>query len=68
MDALLPLIQSEIDEPKRQAMLDEVAGILQEEMAYVPLYVQPLIWGAQANVELTQRPDNFFILRWVTVN
>jgi peptide/nickel transport system substrate-binding protein len=68
VDALLPLIQSEIDEPKRQAMLDEVAGILQEEMAYVPLYVQPLIWGAQANVELTQRPDNFFILRWVTVN
>lgn len=68
VDELLPLIQSEIDEPKRQAMLDEVAGILQEEMAYVPLYVQPLIWGAQANVELTQRPDNFFILRWVTVN
>lgn len=68
VDELLPLIQSEIDDTKRQAMLDEVTQILQEEMAYVPLYVQPLIWGAQANIELTQRPDNFFILRWVTVN
>ncbi len=67
VDELLPKIQSEIDDTKRQAMLDESAKILQDEVAYVPLYVQPLIWGTRANVELTQRPDNFFILRWVTV-
>jgi peptide/nickel transport system substrate-binding protein len=53
---------------KRQAMLDETAKILQDEMAYVPLYVQPLVWGAKANIDLTQRPDNFMILNWVTVN
>jgi peptide/nickel transport system substrate-binding protein len=68
VDELLPRIQSEIDETQRQAMLDEVAAILQEETAYVPLYVQPLLWGARDNIALTQRPDNFFILRWVTVN
>lgn len=68
VDELLPLIQSEIDDGKRQAMLDESARILQDEVAYVPLYVQPLIWGTQSNISLTQRPDNFFILRWVTVN
>ncbi|MFL4470390.1 ABC transporter substrate-binding protein [Tateyamaria armeniaca] len=68
VDELLPMIQSEIDDTKRQAMLNETAKILQDEMAYVPLYVQPLVWGAQANIELTQRPDNFFILNWVTVN
>ena len=64
---MLAPIQSEIDPGKRQAMLDEAAKILQDEVAYVPLYVQPLVWGARDNVELTQRPDNFFILRWVTV-
>lgn len=68
IDELLPIIQSEIDESKRQAMLDETTKIQQDEMAYVPLYVQPLVWGVRANVEMTQRPDNFFILRWVTVN
>ncbi len=68
VDELLPQIQSELDESKRQAMLDEVAGILQSEVAYVPLYVQPLIWGTRSNVSLTQRPDNFFLLRWVTLN
>ncbi|MBT8456137.1 MAG: ABC transporter substrate-binding protein [Alphaproteobacteria bacterium] len=68
IDELLPMIQSEIDEAKRQAMLDEVTALYQGEHAYVPLYVQPLVWGARDNIELTQRPDNFFILRWVTVN
>lgn len=68
IDALLPLIQSEIDSRRRQEMLDRTAALIQEEVAYVPLYVQPLVWGAAAHVDLTQRPDNFFILRWVTVN
>ena len=62
------MIQSEIDDGKRQAMIDEVAGIYTGAHAYVPLYVQPLVWGVQDTVSLTQRPDNFFILRWVSVN
>ena len=68
VDELLPLIQSEIDPVARQAMIDETTKILQDEMAYVPMYVQPLVWGVRSNIELTQRPDNFFILRWVNVN
>jgi peptide/nickel transport system substrate-binding protein len=68
VDELLPLIQSEIDPVARQAMIDETTKILQDEMAYVPMYVQPLVWGIRNNIEMTQRPDDFFILRWVTVN
>ena len=68
VDELLPMIQSEIDDVKRQAMIDEVTSIYQSEHAYVPMYVQPLVWGIRDNIELTQRPDNFFILRWVSVN
>ena len=67
VDELLPMIQSEIDDTKRQAMIDEAVSIYQSEYAYVPLYIQPLAWGIRENIELTQRPDNFFILRWVTV-
>ena len=65
VDELLPMIQSEIDDAARQAMLDEVAGILAEETAYVPLYVQPLLWGAREGIEIVQRPDNFIVLRWI---
>jgi peptide/nickel transport system substrate-binding protein len=68
VDELLPQIQSEIDAQTRQAMIDETHRILHDEVAYVPLYVQPLVWGTRSNIELTQRPDDFFILRWVTVN
>lgn len=67
VDALLPRIQVELDDGKRQEMIDEVHGILREEAVYVPLHVQPLVWGSKANVRLTQRADNFFLLRWVTV-
>ena len=68
LDELLPMIQAELDPAARQAMIDEVVSLYQSEHAYVPLYVQPLVWGTQDNIEMTQRPDNFFILRWVTVN
>lgn len=67
IDEMLPGIQSEIDEGARQAMLDEAAAIIREDMVYVPLYVQPLLWGVREGVSVTQRPDNFFILRWVRV-
>jgi peptide/nickel transport system substrate-binding protein len=68
IDELLPLVQQELDPDQRQAWLDEIAGILQEEVAYVPLYTQPLIWAVKENIDLVQRPDDFFMLRWVTVN
>ncbi|MCD7059724.1 ABC transporter substrate-binding protein [Pelagibacterium xiamenense] len=68
VDELLPQIQSELDPEARQAMLDEVAAILQDEVAYVPLYQEPLVWAARDGIDLTQRPDNFFMLRWVTVD
>ncbi|SDE14334.1 ABC transporter substrate-binding protein [Limimaricola pyoseonensis] len=67
VDELLPMIQNELDPQARQEMIDEVVAIMQEETAYVPLYTEPLIWAAKENVDLTQRADNFFMLRWVTV-
>ena len=67
IDTLLPRVQREIDLQKRQSMLDDIHKTMQDEVAYVPLHVQPLVWGSKANIKLTQRADNFFILRWVTI-
>ncbi|NNU82217.1 ABC transporter substrate-binding protein [Halovulum dunhuangense] len=67
IDELLPMVQQELDPAARQAMLDEMAMILQDQMAYVPLYEEPLVWAAREGIDLVQRPDNFFMLRWVTV-
>ncbi len=68
VDELLPQVQQELDPGKRQALIDEIVKITQDDVAYVPLYTQPLIWAAKENIDLTQRADNFFMLRWVTVN
>lgn len=68
VDELLPEIQTEIDADSRQAMIDEVHGILKNDVAYLPLHVQPLVWAAKSNISVTQRPDNFFLLRWVTIS
>lgn len=68
IDELLPRIQSELDPAARQAMLDEVAGILQDEAAYITLYTEPLLWAARDGVSVVQRPDNFLMLRWVRVD
>ncbi|MEP2782848.1 MAG: ABC transporter substrate-binding protein [Pseudoruegeria sp.] len=68
VDELLPMIQQEIEPEKRQKLVDEVVAITQKDVAYIPLYTQPLIWAAKENIDLTQRADNFFMLRWVTVN
>ncbi|MGI9521690.1 MAG: ABC transporter substrate-binding protein [Hyphomicrobiaceae bacterium] len=68
VDELLPKLQKELDASERQAMIDEVHRIIYDDVAYVPLYVQPLVWGSSDNITLTQRTDNFFILRWVRVN
>ena len=68
IDALLPQIQVELDDARRQAMIDEVHGILRDDAVYVPLHVEPLVWGSKDSISLTQRADNFFLLRWVTVN
>ncbi|MBL4646690.1 MAG: ABC transporter substrate-binding protein [Hyphomicrobiales bacterium] len=67
VDELLPAIQTEVDDTKRQAMIDETHKIIQDDVAYVPMYVQPLIWASKDSVSLTQRTDNFFILRWVNM-
>jgi peptide/nickel transport system substrate-binding protein len=67
VDDLLPKIQQELDEVARQAMIDEVQGILKDDVVYAPLHVQPLVWATRNGVRLQQRPDNFLILRWVSV-
>lgn len=67
VDALEPMIGQELDRAKRQAMIDEVAKIVQDEVGFIPLHQQGITWAARDNVELTQPADNSFPMRWVRV-
>ena len=64
---LADLIQVEVDQEKRQALIDEAFRIHSDEVGHIPLHQQPLSWGVSDGATVAQRPDNVFRLRYATV-
>jgi peptide/nickel transport system substrate-binding protein len=67
VDELTDLIGRELDPAKRQAMIDEGAKIVQDEVGFLPLHQQTIAWAVKKNVDVVQTADNYFQLRWVTM-
>lgn len=67
INELAASIQSETNQEKRQAMIDEAFKIHKDEVGHIPLHQQPLSWGVSDKVEVLQRPDNVFDLRYAVV-
>jgi peptide/nickel transport system substrate-binding protein len=68
IDALNPMIESESDKAKRDAMIAETFQLVHDNVYYIPLHQQALAWGKRDNVSLKQRGDNVFRFRYVTIN
>jgi len=60
-------IKGEVDQAKRQALIDEAFSIHLEEVGHIPLHQQPLSWGVSDRVSVVQRPDNVFDLRYAVM-
>lgn len=67
INELAAMIQSETDQAKRQAMIEEAFKIHKDEVGHIPLHQQPLSWGVSEMVDVIQRPDNVFDLRYAVV-
>ncbi|MBV9862434.1 MAG: ABC transporter substrate-binding protein [Alphaproteobacteria bacterium] len=67
IDALTDQIGAELDKEKRQALIDDAARIVQDDVALIPLHQQVVVWATHDNIEVTQPADNYFYLRWVNV-
>jgi peptide/nickel transport system substrate-binding protein len=67
VDELTDKIAVESDPARRNAMIRQVAGIVQKDFGYIPLHQQTIAWAARSNIELVQLPDNWFPLRFVRV-
>jgi len=52
VDALLKKAHSEVDEAKRNAMLQEIEQKLFDDAAFIPLHWQDLAWAAAKNVDI----------------
>ena len=68
IDELTPMIQSESNKAKRDAMIAEVYKRVHDNVYFIPLHQQALAWGKRDNVALKQRGDNVFRFRYVTIN
>jgi peptide/nickel transport system substrate-binding protein len=67
VDDLITKIQSETDEPKRNAMISEAMKMHEDDIGHIPLHQQALAWGMRKNVSLVQLPTNDLFFKWVTV-
>ncbi|WP_028957437.1 ABC transporter substrate-binding protein [Sulfitobacter sp. 20_GPM-1509m] len=61
------IIASEVDPDKRQALISEALKLSRDDVAYIPLFQQPLSWGVSDRVTVTQRSDDVLDLRSVVV-
>ena len=68
LDKLTDQILVETDTAKRQQMILTASRILHDDVVYIPLHQQTVVWAARANIELQQLADNTFPLRYVRVN
>ncbi len=66
-DTLVGQIEVETTPARRQELITQASRLLQEDVAYIPLHQQQVVWASRSNITLQQQADNGFPLRLVRV-
>jgi peptide/nickel transport system substrate-binding protein len=67
LDALLGRIAVETDGVRRLSLLREALGLVKDDVVYVPLHQQAVVWAVREGVDLVQPADDGIALRYVQV-
>jgi len=65
LDALIGRVERETDAVRRHSLLREALKLAKDDIAYIPLHQQAVVWAARTTIELAQPADNSFMLRTV---
>ena len=68
LDAAIRAARDETDLRRREELLRAAWRRVTQEMIYIPMYNQVLVWAMRRNVDAVLRPDNWFEIRWARVN
>ena len=68
LDAKIEALASETDLPKRDAMINEIWQVVQEQQLYIPIHHQVLNWGMASNVNTIVAPDDTAKFKYFTFN
>ncbi|PZW50332.1 peptide/nickel transport system substrate-binding protein [Humitalea rosea] len=64
-DTLVDRIAVETDATARQRLITEASTVLRDDVGYIPLHQQQIVWAARNTVQLVQLANNYFPLRFV---
>ncbi|MGZ5099073.1 MAG: ABC transporter substrate-binding protein [Usitatibacter sp.] len=67
LDRLIAAAGTEMDQGKRQEMINRALAIVQDEVLVIPLHRQVIPWLSRAGVSVVHRPNNALYLPWVKV-
>jgi peptide/nickel transport system substrate-binding protein len=67
LDKLIAAIASETDSGKRLDLLHKALAQAKQDIAYIPLHQQDLVWAVRNNIDLVQQGDGMFPLRYVQI-
>jgi peptide/nickel transport system substrate-binding protein len=67
LDTLIRRIRIETDAKARLGLLRQALKLVKDEAVYIPLHRQDVVWAARQNIDLVQRADDIFSLRFVRV-
>jgi peptide/nickel transport system substrate-binding protein len=68
IDAMIRAARDETNLTRRAEMMQAAWRRVTEEIIYIPMYHQVLVWAMRRNVDAPLRPDNWLEIRWVRVN
>ncbi|GGJ15579.1 ABC transporter substrate-binding protein [Neoroseomonas lacus] len=64
-DALVDRIAVETNEAQRQRLISEASKVLRDDVAFIPLHQQQIVWAVRQGWTVVQTADNYFQLRFV---
>ncbi len=67
-DSLVDRIAVETDRAARQRLITEASVLMREDVGYIPLHQQQIVWALRNNIEVVQMANNYFPLRLVRMN
>ena len=67
VDDLTKQILVETDKTKRDDLIAQAFKITTSDVSHIPLHQQALAWGVSKKVKIFQRPDNYLLFNWITM-
>lgn len=65
VDALIDKLKSESDPARRLLLIHQAAQLEQDDVGYIPLHHQTIIWGMRKGIDAVLPPENQLDVKWI---